>query len=48
MRVSHLSQQNVCMSHVCRMSYQNKNVTNTETENTTGKTYKPLNEGHGI
>lgn len=38
MRVSHLSQQNVCTSHVCRISYQNKNVTNTKMENTTGKT----------
>jgi len=27
MRVSHPSQWNVCTSHVCRMSYQNKNVT---------------------
>lgn len=48
MRVSQLSQLNVCTSHVCRMSYQNKNVTNTVVENTTGKTQTSLHEGHGI
>jgi hypothetical protein len=46
-QVSQLSQLNVCTSHVCRMSYQNKNVTNTVVENSAGKTQSSLNEGHG-
>jgi hypothetical protein len=40
-------QLNVCTYHVCRMSYQNKNVINTVVENTTRKTQSSLNEGHG-
>jgi hypothetical protein len=46
-QVSLFSQLNVCTYHVCRMSYQNKNVTSAVVENTTGKTQSSLNEGHG-